>query len=182
MLRRVWLLSALLLVPVAACGGDDDASEPRSQTPATEGVSASGSGWSAIFPGEVEYQSDPVPLPGGAGETSADSTTWETASEALTVVTSDFPPELLDMVDTAALLEGTATANGGTIVGDSSVLDDEGTFRGRDAVTYEVTADGIVTTGLAAFDGQRLYQVLHVSRDDDASAWVALLESFEFTD
>lgn len=182
MSRRVWFIAALLLIPAAAaCGGDGDGGSAAPEAGAVEGVAASGNGWTATFPGEVEVQSDPFPLPGGEGTTSADSTTWETGTEALTIVTSDFPPEMMDLVDTGALLESTVTGNAGTELIDSDVLDADGSFRGRQAVAYEQRQDGLQTTGVAFVDGARLYQVLHITRGDDTSTWGALVRSFEFT-
>lgn len=181
MSRRVWFIAALLFVPAAAaCGGDEDGGSTAPEAGASEGVVASGNGWTATFPGDVEVASDPVPLPGGDGTTSADSTTWESGSEAVTVVTSDFPPEIMELVDPATMLDGTVSGSGGTVI-ESTVLDADGTFQGRAAVTYEVAQDDLVSTGLAFVDGGRLYQVLHVSRDGETSKWEALVNSFEFT-
>jgi len=184
MLRRFWILIALLFVPLAACGdGDGDSSSAGDGGEGgTAGVVVSGSGWTATFPGEVETASDPVPLPGGSGSTTAESTVWESDSEALNVVTSDFPPEIIEMLDAAMLLEGAAEGVGGVVDTGSSLLDADGTFRGREAIVYEASEDGITTNGLAVVDGPRLYQILHVSRDGDATAWETLLGTFEFSD
>lgn len=181
MSRRIWILAALLSAALVACG-DDDASGggDRDAPSAANGVEASGDGWRATFPGEVDLRSDPLPFPGGDGMMEADSTTWESDSEAVTVVTADFPAEMIAAVDVETLLEGAVRGNDGTVV-ESSLLDDDGTFRGRPAFVYESPQDDFITTGLAFVDGARLYQVLHVSRDGNATSWESLVRSFEFT-
>lgn len=182
MSRLAWFPALLLLLLIGACGGDDTpsgASGTADEAPA--GVTAGGDGWSATFPGEVETDSQPVAIPGSDQPTTAETTLWESSSEALSVVTSDFPQEVMDMIDPRTLLEGTATGNGGTLATSSPVLDDDGTFRGRAAVVYTVEQGGLVTTGLAFVDGARLYQVVHVSRGGATSSWESLADSFEFT-
>lgn len=176
----------MVVFPLVGCGSDDasprtDEASPVAAGDESSGVVVTGDGWEATFPGEVEKVSDPIPLPGGLGSTTAESATWESSSEAVNVVTSDFPSDVIDMIDTSMLLEGTAAGIDGTLIDGSAVLDADGTFRGRDAVVYEARQDGLVTTGLAFVDGARLYQVLHVSRGGDLSTWRALVDSFDFT-
>lgn len=187
MSRRSRALVALVLLPLVACGAEGSQSAagvggvpPGVAEAEVNGVVIDGDGWTATFPGEVQTSSDPIPLPGGLGSTTAETILWESSDEAVSVVTSDFPPEIMEMVDARALLEGTAAGIDGTIADIAPPLGADGRFLGRDAVIYEAAQDAVVTNGLAFVDGARLYQILHVSRGGDPASWRALVDSFDF--
>jgi hypothetical protein len=188
MFRHRWIIGPLfaaLALVVAACGGGDDtsaggASGGAEEAPAGEQVQVSGSGWTATFPGEVQETTETSPLPDGSGSVTSNTTTWESASEGITIVTTDLPETSMANVDAAAMLAQTASSGGRTVISDSPVLDDDGSFRGREAVAFEVAQDDLVITGVAFVDGARLYQVITASPDGGTATLESLLDSFEF--
>ncbi|MCD9625028.1 hypothetical protein [Rhabdothermincola salaria] len=191
MIRRGLLALALaLLFLTAACGGDDDgvaatsdaSSEVAATSDADGGVTVTGDGFTATFPGEVERRSDPVQVAGVTEPMSAESSTWETDSEALSIITTVLPPGLVDPQRVSELLEGTAMGMGGTTDPESPLLDADGSFQGREAVAFEVVDGDLVTSGVAFQDGDRLVQVLHLGRvGEESDRLEVLLDGFSFT-
>jgi hypothetical protein len=187
------LVGGAALVGCSDDGGDDaGAATESSAAPGAEGEGAPGAsvddeaseeqgdGWRATFPGPVERGSDPVDIPGGEVQATAESATWESSDEAISVLTTDFPPDIIAAVEANDLLAGTASGYGDLVDG-SPLLDPDGTFDGRPAVAFEQRREGLVTFGIALVDGSRLVQLLHVSRDGDTGRFEAFVESFELT-
>ena len=158
------VLTVLLAALLTACGGSDP-------------VTVSGDGWSAEFPGEVEEDTQEIPVP-GSDPVTADSYVWEDASSALTVLVTPFPAEITDVVEPSTLLESTAQGSGGTLTPDSEFLDD-GQFQGVPAVAFDIAQEGFTGSGLAFFDDTVLYQLLGITESDGApESYTTLVESF----
>jgi hypothetical protein len=151
--RRLAVVFVAALVLVAACGGGGG----------EDGVTISRDGFTATFPGEVQRRSDPIEVAGLDQPLSAESSTWESGSEALTIITTVLPPVLSDPQQVAGLLEGTARGMGASPTSGAGLLDADGTFRGHDAVAYEMVDGDLATSGIAFVAGDQLVQVIHIS-------------------
>lgn len=82
---------------------------------------------------------------------------WEpdAGSEALTILTTDLPPEVVAAADPDTILGGAATGNGGKVVADSPIMDAAGAFHGREAVVYQAPQGEFVINGLAFITASR---------------------------
>lgn len=185
MLRRSFLplLCVLMAASLIACSDDDGAESSTDGATEAEGAAGevtTGDGWSATFPGEVERSSRPIEVPGSQEAVDAQSTTWQSNDEAITVMTIAYPAEAIAAIDAPTLLEQTAR-NNGELLADSPLLDGDGTFAGRPAVVFEQTEGDITTTGLAMVDDTHLVQLLHVDRDGSADTFASFVASFELT-
>lgn len=129
----------------------------------TEFVSEEG-GFSVSMPGTPTEETQSIPTE--AGDIEIHMFSIESGSTAYLVGYSDYPPDVIEIVDSDMLLD---SARDGA-VGDGALLSEKsitlGDYPGRE-LTVETSDEGIMVYARVYLVGNRLYQVV-VSTGDDA--------------
>lgn len=129
----------------------------------TEFVSEEG-GFSVSMPGEPNEETQTVPTE--AGDIEVHMFSVESGGTAYLVGYSDYPPDLVEMVDSEVLLDSArdGAVDDGTLVSEESITLDD--YPGR-SLTVDTSDEDIMVFARIFLVGNRLYQVV-VSTGEDA--------------